>query len=93
MADFIEERKKQKRLILVLTLVLLITASVLWYGFFRTPPGEALKEEKEVAPAFEPSLDVDFDVLETPAFKNLAPFEGVTPFEGERGRENPFAPI
>lgn len=90
MADFIEEKQKQKRLIYVLLLMLVITGLVLWYGFFRQA-GES--EEIEIgAPEFAQPLQFDFSILERPLLKQLNDFEEIEPFEGEPGRENPFIP-
>ncbi|MDD2732110.1 MAG: hypothetical protein PHI53_02855 [Candidatus Pacebacteria bacterium] len=82
---FIKEKNKQKYMLIIFFIVLLITGIVIWYGFFR--------EEK--VPVLPPSISVrdikiDFDFLENPDFKNLEPFEGILPYDKEFGRENPF---
>lgn len=82
---FIREKKKQKYLILVLSIVVLVTSVILWQGFF--------KKEKPVSPT--PGLSfreirINFDMLESPLLKELQPFEGIPSFVEERGRENPF---
>ncbi len=88
MVDFIEEKKKQKRLVYLVIAVLLTTFLVIWFGFFRKlevglpkPPSAALEFEK---------VEIDFSLLENPLLKELEPFEGIERFEGQAGRENPF---
>lgn len=84
---FIKERKKQKYLILVLGIVVLVTTIVLWQGFF--------KKEKPISPSvglqFRP-VRIDFDLLESPVLKELQVFEEIPSFVETKGRENPFLP-
>lgn len=87
---FVEERKKQKKLIYVFAAVILITLIVLWLGVLRKPR----KEEGAPLP-FSAELrraEIDFKVLESPTMKELQPFKEILPFEGKIGRENPFIP-
>jgi len=87
---FVEERKKQKKLIYVFAAVILITLIVLWLGVLRKPR----KEEGAPLP-FSAELrraEIDFKVLESPTMKELQPFKEILPFEGKIGRENPFLP-
>jgi len=86
---FLEERKIQKRLILILGIILLIIVLVIWRGFFvKEKPiweaGEVLKPAKKI--------EINFEILESPILKGLEPFEEIEPIEAgiEIGRENPF---
>jgi len=87
---FLEKRKIQKRFILILGITLLIIVLVIWQGFFvKEKPiflGEIIKPSKKV--------EIDFETLESPILKGLAPFEEIEPIEVgiEIGRENPFVP-
>lgn len=46
---------------------------------------------RTAAPSFrEPKID--FTILQSQALKDLESFEGIKPFDGETGRENPFIP-
>lgn len=87
---FLEERKIQKRFILILGIILLIIVLVVWQGFFvkEKPilPGEIGKPSKKV--------EIDFEILESPILKGLQSFEEIKPIEAgiKIGRENPFAP-
>lgn len=93
MVDFIEQEQRQKRLIYVFLVLLLITAFVLWYGFFRQPR-ELSEQQTFVQQAeFSKLLQIDLSVLESPFLKQLKAFEKVKPYKGQVGRENPFAPF
>lgn len=87
---FVEAKKRQKYLILVFVAVALISAVVLWQGYF--------KKEEPVSPTpgfFFKEVKIDFGVLESPVLKELQSFEeisleGLLPLETNIGRENPF---
>ncbi len=93
---FLEERKIQKRFILILGIILLIIVLVIWQGFFvKEKPireaGEVLKPAKKI--------EINFEILESPVLKGLQPFEEIKTYEEEIsegavtekiGRENPF---
>jgi len=100
---FLEERKIQKRFILILGIILLIIVLVIWQGFFvkekplwetgKWSPGEIVEPAKKV--------EIDFEILESPILKGLEPFEEIKTYEEEIsegvvtekiGRENPFLP-
>lgn len=79
----------QKYLPYILIGMLLITAIVVWQGFF--------KKEKPILPEiiFIPQkIEIDFECLEDPILRELQPFEKIKPFEEgtEIGRKNPFLP-
>ena len=85
---FLEKRKRLKSLIPVLVIVILITAVIIWRGFFvkEKPfiPEEGLKPAKKI--------EIDFQALKSPELEELQPFEKIPSFEEEIGRENPFVP-
>lgn len=94
---FLEERKIQRRYILIFLLLILITAGLVWRGLFikEQPvlPVKVLKPAKKV--------ELDFKVLENPLLRELQPFEEIKTYEEEVsegaviervGRENPFLP-
>ena len=91
MATFIEERKKQRRLLYILFTSLIITAIVLWWGFWRKP-APVIEQVKTGNLEFLKPVEIDMTLLENPILRALEPFEGLSPFEGGRGRENPFIP-
>ncbi len=84
---FIEQRKKQKYLILIFVAVLVITGLVLYFGF--------LKEEKtpvSTVASLPREIEIDFKTLNNPFLKELKPFTKILLFEGVVGKENPFLP-
>ena len=86
---FVEKRKRQKILISALVIVVLITLFVLGQELFKRPIVEI------ETPAFEITyrkVIINFQLLENPLLKELQPFEKISPYEGEIGRENPFVP-
>lgn len=87
--DFIQQRKKQKYLTVIMIVALVIIAVILWFGYFRKP-----ESTSEVIPSFSSlkEIKIDFDVLEGQFLQECQIFEKVPPFEGEIGRENPFLP-
>lgn len=96
MADLITEKKKQKRLIIILLSVLVITVFVLWYGFLRQKPSLDLPADQGLAPVvsgFEKLVEIDLKFLEGSVLKELRPFEEIKQFEGSSGRQNPFIPF
>lgn len=90
MVDFIQEKKKQKRLVYIMTAVLLITFLVIWFGFLRKPEVSAPKPSS-AGLEFE-KVEIDFSLLESPVLRELKDFEAIPQFEGDLGRENPFLP-
>ncbi len=90
MVTFIEERKKQKRLILVFVGTLLITILILWWGYFRKEKVTFPKGEGEAIPPTK--IEINFEIMEKLRNLKLSPFEEIKTFEGETGRKNPFLP-
>jgi hypothetical protein len=81
-----QEGKRQQYLNWILLIVILIGG--LWFARnylvkpLPPPPSPPKKE----------TIEINLKLLENPAFQELQPFEGINPFEGEIGRENPFLP-
>jgi hypothetical protein len=91
---FIQQKNKQKYLVLIFVAVVCAILVVVWQGF--------LGGEKPVSPSLTealapPKIEISWQVLKDPrleklqAFEEIKPFEEITP-EGEIGRENPFTP-
>ena len=70
--------------------VFLITFLVIWFGFFREPEVVAPRLPSQ-ASEFE-RVEIDFSLLESSDLRELGPFEAISQFKGEIGRENPFLP-
>lgn len=94
---FLEERKIQRRYILIFLLIILITGWVVWRGAFT--------KEQPVSPAgvSKPAkkVELDFKILESPILQELRLFEEIKTYEEEIsggeaiekvGRANPFLP-
>ena len=88
---FIQQRKKQKYFIIAFAIIFVISAVVLYFGYF--------KKEKPISPVivspvhFYREIKIDFGVLDNPLFKEFYPFEKISlPIEFIKGRENPFLP-
>lgn len=95
---FLQQKRTQKTLTFILVLVVLVTAIVIWWGFFKKEKG-LLPEEAIILPQKE--VKIDFEILKNKALEELQPFSRIEPFqetlltEGEEeklGRENPFIP-
>jgi len=86
---FLEKIKRQKYLIIVFLIVILITAFVLWKGFFvkEKPPEEVISKPVK-------TIEIDFETLKSPILENFEPLEKIPPLgpEIKIGRENPFIP-
>lgn len=86
---FLEKIKRQKYLLIVFLIVILITAFVLWKGFFvkEKPPEEVISKPVK-------TIEIDFETLKSPILENFEPLEKIPPLglEIEIGRGNPFIP-
>ena len=94
---FLEERKVQRRYILIFLLIILITVWVVWRGLFvkeqPVSPAGVLKQAKKI--------ELDFKILDNPILQELRLFEDIKTYGEEIsggeaiekvGRENPFVP-
>lgn len=84
---FIQQKKKQKYLLIILAVLIAISLLVIWQMFLAKP------EPAPVSKALEkPEVKINFDAFKNPIFNKLTPFEPITPFDEEAGRDNPFSP-
>lgn len=97
MAQPLKQKQRQRILLGILAIVLIITAFV-WYSNYQKAPSveELISSEKVTGPsATEEKLKavkLDFGVLDNKLFKSLKS-HGVLPVtKGETGRQNPFEP-
>ena len=86
--NFIKERKKQRYLIIGFGIMLVVISVILWSGYFKKEKPITLP----VSAVLSKEIKINFEVLENPFLKELQPFVEISPFVGEKGRENPFAP-
>jgi len=87
--NFVQEKKKQKYLIIVFGIIVLVTVIVLWFGYFRKE--KSIFVFAPVSPYYT-EIKIDFAALGNAFLKELQPFEKTVPFEGVKGRSNPFLP-
>ena len=100
---FTQQKKNQRILIFVFAATLLITAIVVWQGFFNKGGTEELSGGNVVLSQEE--IKIDFNVLKSPLLKELQSFSEIEPLKestttvkgkieitGKKGRENPFLP-
>lgn len=84
------QQKKQKYLIGLFLAVILITAVVAWFGFFR----EEKAPTSQIVVSAPPPIIINFDLLQNNQFlKEAQPFEEIPPLPpgGRVGRQNPFS--
>lgn len=88
----VQRKKMQQVLILVLLAVMLITAAVLWFGFFKTEPISLGGLQGVVSPIPQ-QVEVNFGVLSLPLLQELdAPADPILE-PSSKGRNNPFLPF
>ncbi|MFH1575368.1 MAG: hypothetical protein ABIB55_00280 [Candidatus Nealsonbacteria bacterium] len=87
--EFLQAQKKQRYLILILTLAICATLLVVWIGFFKTP---AVVAPVFLPQAVQPKIGINWDVLKDTKLEALQNFEQTPALEDEVGRENPFTP-
>jgi hypothetical protein len=88
--DFIKQKEKQKKLVSLVVVVIIITGLILWFGYFRDSDQGVEEAMPSVSTIRE--IKVNFDILDQPFLEEIIVFEEIPPFEGEAGRENPFLP-
>lgn len=87
-ATFLQKKKIQRLLILVLGVVIFITAAVIWWGFFTTgiSPGADV-------PLPLRSAKVDISILSHPFLLELDEPRAKTQIPLKVGRKNPLLPF
>jgi len=94
MVQPLEQKKRQKILIGILIVVIIITIFV-WYSNFQKGPS-VVKEQAAISPLVSEKrlkdIELELNVLDSSLFKSLKS-HGVLPITvGETGRQNPFEP-
>jgi len=83
---FIEPKRKQQYLILLLIMIILGVLFLIWNYFLAKPPSATLK------PTLPSEIKINFEILKNPILEELQLFEKISPLEEGIGRENPFVP-
>jgi len=84
---FLQQKKRQKYLLIILGVLIAISLLVVWQMFFIK---SALTPVEQVVKT--PEVKMDFKTLENPIFAELTPFEKILSFGDDTGRDNPFSP-
>lgn len=77
-------------MVLGLALLIFATLGVIWFGFLRNK--EISKPPLSGVIYAIPRVEIDWQILEGFRAKTARPIEGISAFEGEFGRKNPFTP-
>ena len=86
---FVQAKKRQKNMVLILALVIIAILIIVWQGFLKERETPALPY---VVPLTPREVNIDWPTLKNPQIEGLQAFEQILPFEGQVGRENPFIP-
>lgn len=87
----IQEKKKQRYMLLALAAVIFGILFVVWFGFSAKKKQGVLQPDSQAVYAV-PKIEIDKQILEEFGSKILSPFEEIKPFDREFGRKNPFIP-
>jgi hypothetical protein len=88
------QRKKQRTLIGIVGLIILVSVGVLFLGRRgdKKPEGQIFEPEIPIDLLIIPKeVRLDLGILDDPRFKNLIPYEKVR-IDIDMGRSNPFSP-
>ncbi len=86
--DFQKQKKKQKYLLIAGIVIILITAGILYFSFFRTGNVEVKPIQAELIR----EITIKTTIFEDPFFNQNKGYIIIPEFEGKFGRENPFTP-
>lgn len=85
--DFLKAQKRQRYLMLILTLVVCAMLLVVWLGFFRKSASVVPISSNTFQ---QPKIEINWALLQNDALGELKTFEQVPVFKDEVGRKNPF---
>lgn len=87
--EFLQAQKRQRYLILILTLIICAVLFIVWLGFFRTPAPVIPASSPTITP---PQIEINWGVLKDTKLEELDGFSQIPPLKDKAGRENPFTP-
>ena len=97
MADILvknkNEQNRQRILIAVFVVVLIITLFVLWWGFLKPQTPTIYVGNSGGGNSQYGEVRIDFNILENAFLKELLPFKNIAPLQNNLGRDNPFLPL
>lgn len=87
----IQEKKKQRYLMLAAAVVIFATLAVIWFGFIQGKKKVSQPQLGGTVYAI-PKVDIDWQMLESIQGQEeiLYPFKEIRSFEDNFGRKNPF---
>lgn len=87
--DFLQTKKRQQHLVLILALVICLALVVVWQNFLKkTPTVPAV-----VSPILFPTeIKMNWGALQNAKLSELKPFVEIPPFGEKVGRKDPFVP-
>ena len=88
--NFLQQKKKQKIVLVGFVLVVLVTSVVLWRGFFTTAQVPQILQSSG-GQSFK-RADIDFTLFTNPIFEKIPAPLPPAPFPENIGRANPFLP-
>lgn len=97
MIQLIEQKKRQKTLLVILAIVLVITG-VIWYIGLNPSPVEKLVSSGQLPGGFSVTDEkikeakLELNILDSDLFKSLKSHGALPVTAGETGRTNPFEP-
>lgn len=94
--EFEKEQKRQKYLIGVVVLILVVTGVILWRGYFsgeETPESTPTATTTQAKFSVESLPQINFNILKDKLLQELKDYPAIEGIEEEEiGRENPFLP-
>lgn len=87
--EFLQAQKKQRYLILILTLAICVVLFMVWQFFLKAPAPAAPVASSQPAP---PKIEIKWDVLKDTKLRDMKAFEQIPGFGTTTGRTNPFTP-
>jgi hypothetical protein len=83
--------KRQRNLMIVFFIVLIVTLSILYFGYFKKEKGPQVSLE---IPIPEKKVEIDFSIFENPILKELQPLEKIgPPIQDQKKRKKKNKPI
>lgn len=89
--DFVNKKKKQQHLLIFAIIIIAIAFLILWFGYFGKQ-GDSVTAEYIDTVVVKRAINIKYDVLKDEFFERLQPFEKISEYEGDFGRDNPFLP-
>ena len=87
--EFLQAQKRQRYLILILTLAICAIVLVVWLGFFRTSAPVVPASSSIVV---QSKIKINWDILSDSRLKELQNFQQIPVLKDKIGRINPFTP-